>query len=89
MQLTGALVALVGLTEQSGSRSDRTRQDLQAVARKGGLDFLIEERNLAATSPAVSPGLVIKEIPPANEVPYADLYLAPGTPGLSHWGLNE
>jgi hypothetical protein len=89
LQLTGALVALVGLTEQSGSQSDRTRRDLQAVARKGGLDFLIEERNLAATSPAVSPGLVIKEYLPANEVPYADLYPAPSTPGLSHWGINE
>jgi hypothetical protein len=89
LQLTGALVALVGQTEQSGSQADRTRQYLQAVARKGGLDFLIEERNLAAASPAVSLDFVVPGTPPTNEVPYADFYQAPSTSGLSHWGINE
>jgi hypothetical protein len=43
-QITGAFVALLHLPSDPGDPLTRTRTYLEAVARQGGLDFLMEER---------------------------------------------
>ena len=47
----GALVALVATTDGSNGCSHETNRYLRAVARRGHLDFLPQERNLSATAP--------------------------------------
>ena len=42
----GALVALVAQPEWLSTSMDRAREYLRSVARKGRLDFLIEERQV-------------------------------------------
>ena len=49
-QSTGALVALLGVSEPPLRGTSRTREYLQAVAHKGGLDFLPHEQELPAQS---------------------------------------
>ena len=44
---SGALVALLGRPEPRDLRSDRMQKYLRAVARRGRLDLLLEERNCA------------------------------------------
>jgi hypothetical protein len=48
----GALVALIGLSEQSQAKSLRTREYLRILSRRGGLDFLFDERPLPAAAQA-------------------------------------
>jgi len=48
----GALAALIGVAEQPASQSARTQEYLQAVARKGQLDFVPQERELPAEDAA-------------------------------------
>lgn len=50
----GALAALIGVNEQPASQALRTQEYLQAVARRGQLDFLPHERQLPS-EPGVSP----------------------------------
>jgi hypothetical protein len=42
----GALAALIGVAEQLGPQAVRTQEYLQAVARRGQLDFVPHERTL-------------------------------------------
>jgi hypothetical protein len=49
----GALAALIGVAGQPAAQAIRTQEYLQAVARRGQLDFLPHERKLPA-SPGVS-----------------------------------
>lgn len=42
----GALAALIGVTGQPGSQADHTQEYLQAVARRGQLDFVPHKRTL-------------------------------------------
>ncbi|HEV2391436.1 MAG TPA: hypothetical protein VG146_03635 [Verrucomicrobiae bacterium] len=51
---TAALVALVTLPERPRIAMERAREYLDAVARKGRFDFLIEERRLPLEKPANS-----------------------------------
>jgi hypothetical protein len=48
---TGALVALLGRAEPPSLRSDRMHKYLRAVARRGRLDLLLEERKCASEIP--------------------------------------
>ncbi|HWW01097.1 MAG TPA: hypothetical protein VNZ64_15475 [Candidatus Acidoferrum sp.] len=45
-QGAAALVALIAMPDNPGARLDRARDYLQTVARRGCLDFLIEERKV-------------------------------------------
>jgi hypothetical protein len=54
----GALSALIGVAEPLDSQSVRTREYLQAVARKGQLDFIPQERKRPVASPADSIALI-------------------------------
>jgi hypothetical protein len=47
----GALAALIGVAEEPAPQAVRTQDYLQAVARRGQLDFLPHERKLSDESP--------------------------------------
>ena len=49
---TGSLLALIDLPVAPSARADEAREYLRAVARQGRLDFLVEERKLAADAPS-------------------------------------
>jgi hypothetical protein len=51
----GALVALIGLPEQQRGDADETRDCLRALARRGRLDLMVEERRLPEPSIGVAP----------------------------------
>jgi hypothetical protein len=53
----GALAALIALPERMTPQLDRPRDYLQALARKGRLDFLIEERKISSLTQVQTPGL--------------------------------
>ncbi|HWX22712.1 MAG TPA: hypothetical protein VN578_22645 [Candidatus Binatia bacterium] len=75
-QGTGALVALIGLPERMLPQMDRGRDYLRAVARKGRLDFLIEERRLLPVAPVPSPNSS-KSKPPRVSTASATLVTQP------------
>jgi hypothetical protein len=51
----GALVALIGLPERPMLNLDRTRQELEGLSQRCGLEFMVRERRLPANlTPAVS-----------------------------------
>ena len=52
--LSGALVALIGVSAQPNTQSGHAYQYLQAVARRAGLDFLPRERKLPEEHRTVS-----------------------------------
>ena len=52
----GALTALIGVTELLDSQSNRPLQYLQAVASKGRMDFIPQERQRPVVSPAACGG---------------------------------
>jgi hypothetical protein len=83
----GALTALVGVAEPSDSHSARTFEYLQAVARKGQLDFIPQERRRPVTSPASSLGLFTE---PASATAQArQMLYGPRYDAYYHRGLNE
>jgi hypothetical protein len=47
---TGALIALISIPGETSAQLEHARGYLRAVARKGGLDFLLRKRSLSATS---------------------------------------
>jgi hypothetical protein len=51
-QGSAALVALIAMPDNPGARLDRARDYLQTVARRGRLDFLIEERKVTVDAGA-------------------------------------
>jgi hypothetical protein len=53
----GALTALVGVAEPPDAHAARTFEHLQAVARKGELDFIPQERKRPASASAAAFGL--------------------------------
>jgi hypothetical protein len=64
-QGTGALVALLGFPERFVAPMERAREYLKALARKGHLDFLIEERKLPnSSSRSIASGA--REAAPSN-----------------------
>ncbi|HVM47372.1 MAG TPA: hypothetical protein VMU04_05060 [Candidatus Acidoferrum sp.] len=48
----GALVGLIGVADHAHTKSDRTREYLRILSRRGGLEFLCDERPL--TRPSVA-----------------------------------
>jgi hypothetical protein len=86
----GALTALVGVAEPLDSQSARTFEYLQAVARKGQLDFIPQERKRPVASPAASVGLITEATGATAQAlqehcgPRYDAYTH-----WDHWGLNE
>jgi hypothetical protein len=56
----GALAAMIGVAGQPGSQAVRTQEYLKAVARRGQLDFVPQERKLPA-EPSASFTLPIAE----------------------------
>lgn len=75
---TGALVALIGLPDRPDAQTEQSKQYLVALAKRGGLAFMAEERKLAPVS-ADSPGaLAATPGPPADQ-----------RPRLRNWGINE
>jgi len=83
----GALTALVGVAEPSDSHSARTFEYLQAVARKGQLDFIPQERKRPVISPASSIEL-ITELASATAQARQKLY-GPRYDVYYHRGFNE
>jgi len=83
----GALAALIGVAEPLDSQSVRTREYLQAVARKGELEFISQKRKRPVAAPVSSTWLIAERASSAPQVFYEihgqryDVY--------SHWGLNE
>jgi hypothetical protein len=81
-QGTGALVALLGFPERFVAPMERAREYLKALARKGHLDFLIEERKLPLALEASGAG----EAAPSNLILHdseaADRIRKSGTSGL-------
>lgn len=67
----GALVALLGVPETPFALSSLAQQHLRAVARRGGLDLLLEERNLPVEPLTFSSGPTFESHhqgnPPAQE----------------------
>ncbi len=53
---TGALIALLGVSDTTGYRSTRVRERLAELARLGQLDFLPREHSLTAAPPAIFQG---------------------------------
>lgn len=53
-QRAGALMALIGLPEQSGSRTFRAQEYLRTVARSGQMDFFPNTRKLPAEASGFS-----------------------------------
>jgi len=85
---SGALVALIGLPDRSHAQTDRARNYLLDLSRRGGLDFLVQERKLPA-----GPASFVPE-PLAGSDP-AGAPAASGSPqwsnrsALREWGINE
>jgi hypothetical protein len=59
----GALAALIGVAGEPASQAVRTQEYLQAVARRGLLDFLPHERKLPAESCVSSSGQIAQQAP--------------------------
>ncbi|MGD1088428.1 MAG: hypothetical protein ABR955_06845 [Verrucomicrobiota bacterium] len=83
----GALSALIGVAEPLDSQSVRTLDYLQAVARKGQLDFIPQERRRPVAPPASSFALITE---PAGATAQAlQKRCGPRYDAYYHWGLNE
>jgi hypothetical protein len=82
----GALSALIGVAEPLDSQSVRTLKYLQAVARKGQLDFIPQERKRPVASPTSSIELFAE--PGATTQALQKRY-GPRYDAYCHWGLNE
>lgn len=89
LQTSGALVALVSLPDVPDAKSERVRERLNTVARKGGLDFMVEER---ARPTAALPAAAAFSLPTVS-APGQVLYptFSPDASGIEvrHWGINE
>ena len=57
----GALAALIGVAEPADSHSVRTQEYLQAVARKGQLDYIPQERKRPVAFPVSPMDLVVEQ----------------------------
>jgi hypothetical protein len=51
LQVTGALVALLGMPQQTSPQCIIVREHLRAVAKQSRMDFLLDERKLVVESP--------------------------------------
>ncbi len=88
-QVSGILIGLLGRSRASDTRSQRTREQLCAVARKAGLDFLVEERT---RRPALRPASSLRTtatVSTTAEVLYPVFDPDFVQPELRHWGINE
>jgi hypothetical protein len=71
----GKLVALIATPKQPGFQRNRAGEYLRAVAQRGGMHFLLKERNCAVEAPSVAGGesrkghLTIMPAPPAKPTP--------------------
>jgi hypothetical protein len=83
----GALAALVGIADPLDSRPARTFEYLHAMARKGQLDFIPQERRCPVTSSAFPPGLFAESASAAAQA-RQKLY-GPRYDAYYHRGLNE
>jgi hypothetical protein len=83
----GALTALVGVAEPLDSHSARTFGYLQAVAHKGQLDFIPQERKCPVTFPASFHGLVTETSSAAGQA-HQKLY-GPRYDAYYHRGLYQ
>ena len=89
LQVTGVLVALLGLPDPPDPQSDWAREYLRAVARKAGLDFLVEERTHTAATLSASPELPMTDVSAPPKVLYLPFEQDGSTPEVRHWGINE
>jgi hypothetical protein len=83
----GALTALVGVAELMDSHSARTFEYLQAVARKGQLDFIPQERKCSVTSPPYSIGPITE--PGSAAAHRRQKLYGPRYDAYYHRGLNQ
>jgi hypothetical protein len=83
----GALAGLVGVADPLDAQSVRTREYLHAVARKARMDFIPQERQRPAASPATSVGPIAERAGTAGQV--FKERPRPRYDAQSHWGLNE
>ena len=81
LPLAGTLVALIGAPEPSGD-SYRIGRYLQAVARRGLLEFLAREQRLPLEPPDFSMEEIAEQTS-ARTRSFSEIV------GYSHWGLNE
>ena len=75
----GALAALIGVAEPADPHSVRTHEYLQAVARKGQLDYIPQERKRPVASPDSPMGMPI--LPPRQSAPAGEAHPARPAPG--------
>jgi len=81
----GALEALVGVAEPLDSHSVRTHEYLQAVARKGQLDYFSQERRRPVSSRIASSKLITERASSVIQIfPHIQL-----SDAYFHGGLNE
>lgn len=84
---TGALVAIIGISETTAQQSSHAESYLRAVSRRASLDFMMQERKLPSCGPDIASHLLerSKEITPT-----LDQILGSGdVESHRHWGINE
>jgi hypothetical protein len=83
----GALAAVIGVAEPLDPKSLRTREYLQAVARRAKLDFVPHERQWPVLPAAASSQEAAERAGPAAQAPPELRGRSPA--GYDHCGLNE
>lgn len=84
----GALVALIGVPENSAIPSSSTLKYLHAVAQKGHLDFLPQERSLPKQSAAFYMDRIAQRAHTTTDV-LNRILSDTHTVSIRHWGINE
>lgn len=82
LPLAGTLVALIGAPEPPGADSSRIGRYLQAVARRGQLEFLAREQRLPLDPPDSSMEEIAEQTSAKTQA-FSEMV------GFDHWGLNE
>jgi hypothetical protein len=85
---SGALVALIGLPDRSHAHTDRAREYLLDLSRRGGLDFLVQERKLPAAPASIAPERLAGS-DPAGALAASGRPQGSNRPDLREWGINE
>jgi hypothetical protein len=84
----GALVALIGISEESARHSSQAQQYLRGIAARGRMDFLPRERKLSSEPTSAPSGDWLSERANAMTPLMAEI-LTQGRDVYRHWGINE
>jgi hypothetical protein len=87
-QCPGALVALIDPSGEAGDRLARARDYLDAVARRGGLDFFVRGRSQSGELPVTSSRFSMARRASATTQVLRD-FAPQGCGQWSGWGINE